>query len=146
MTARGAYLAPLPAVLILGVASKLYTGPGAGWVTGSAGGVLYVAFWVLFVLALAPRLSPGRVALAVFLVTSALECLQLWQPAWLAPVRRSFLGHALLGSTFSWMDFPHYALGALAGWAHARWVRRTPNRASSAGTPSGGTASPSGRS
>jgi hypothetical protein len=123
VTARAAYLAPLPAVVLLGFATKLYAGPGAGWVTGSAGGVLYVAFWVLLVLALVPRFSPGRVALVVFLVTSALELLQLWQPAWLVPVRGSFLGHALLGSTFSGLDFPHYALGALAGWAWARWVR-----------------------
>ena len=123
MTARAAYLAPLPALAVLGVATKLYTGPGAGWVTGSAGGVLYVAFWVLVVLALRPVLTPARVAGAVFLVTSALEFLQLWQPAWLAPIRANFVGHALLGSTFSWLDFPHYALGALAGWAYGRWVR-----------------------
>ena len=106
-------------MLLLGFASKLYSGPGAGWVSGSAGGVLYVAFWLLLVLAVAPRLAPARVAVAVFLVTSVLELLQLWQPAWLAPIRASFLGHALVGSTFSALDFPHYALGALIGWAYA---------------------------
>jgi hypothetical protein len=123
VTRRAAHLAPLPALVLLGLATKLYAGPGAGWVSGSAGGVLYVAFWVLVVLALWPSLPPARVAGAVFLVTSALELLQLWQPAWLAPVRASFVGHALLGSTFSGLDFPHYALGALVGWAWARWVR-----------------------
>jgi hypothetical protein len=112
--------AVLAVVTPLGFASKLYTGPGAAWVATKSGGLLYVVFWVFVVLGLCPRLSPGRVALGVLAATSALELLQLWHPAWLEPVRASFLGHALLGSTFAASDFPYYAAGALSAWAAAR--------------------------
>jgi hypothetical protein len=37
-------------------------------------------------------------------------------------VRASFLGHALIGSSFAWSDFPYYAAGALAAAAGARWL------------------------
>jgi hypothetical protein len=112
----------LAALIPLGVATKLYSGPGAAWVNDSLGGVLYVVFWILLVTLLRPRWPPAPVALGVLLVTCALEVLQLWHPAWLAPVRASFIGHALLGNTFAWLDFPHYVAGALLGYALARWV------------------------
>jgi hypothetical protein len=124
----------LAVVTPLGFATKLYTGPGAAWIGSGAGGLLYVVFWIFVVLALFPRLSPGRIALAVFAATSALELLQLWQPTFLAPTRASFLGHALLGSTFAWSDFPYYAAGALAAWALARRLaRQDPGGSSSHG-------------
>lgn len=119
---RRAHLLLLAALIPLGVATKLYTGPGAGWINGSLGGVLYVVFWILLVTLLRPRWPPAPVALGVLLVTCALEVLQLWHPAWLAPVRASFIGHALLGNTFAWLDFPHYVAGALLGYALTRWV------------------------
>jgi hypothetical protein len=58
---------------------------------------------------------------AVFAVTCALEVLQLWHPAPLEAVRGTFLGRTLLGTTFVWWDFPHYALGcALGAWSGRR--------------------------
>lgn len=84
-------------------------------VRGYLGGVLYVVFWILLVLLARPSLRPGSVAVVVFLVTCALEAAQLWHPPWLERIRATFLGHALLGSTFSWWDFPCYAAGAALG-------------------------------
>jgi hypothetical protein len=104
----------------LGFATKLYAGPGARWIHDSAGGMVYEIFWILAVLFAAPRASPGRVALGVLAVTCALEALQLWHPPWLEALRAPFLGRALLGSTFSWWDYPYYVVGCLAGWALAR--------------------------
>jgi hypothetical protein len=120
---RGHHLLLLAGLVPLGVATKLYTGPGAGWINGSLGGVLYVVFWILLVTLLRPRWPAAWVALGVLLVTCALEVLQLLHPAWLAPVRAGFIGHALLGSSFSWLDFPHYVAGAPLGYALVRWVR-----------------------
>jgi hypothetical protein len=111
---RRACVTALLIVTPLGFATKSYPGPGSAWMQHYAGGVLYVMFWILVVLAVRPGLSPRRVAIAVFLVTSALEVLQLWHPAWLEALRAPFLGKALLGTTFAWWDFPHYALGAVA--------------------------------
>jgi len=104
----------------LGIGSKLYTGPFEEWVRDSAGGFLYVIFWVFVVRAAAPRLRPGAVCVGVFLVTSALEFLQLWHPPFLTAVRSTFLGHALIGSTFSGSDFLYYAAGCLTAYALSR--------------------------
>ncbi len=104
--------------------TKLYSGPGAYWVNAQAGGLLYVVFWVFLVLALAPRLAPGLVSTAVLGLTSVLEFLQLWHPPLLTELRSTFLGHALLGSTFSWSDFPYYAAGSFIAYGAARILCR----------------------
>jgi hypothetical protein len=108
-------------VVPLGFATKLYSGPGAGWARSHGGGILYEVFWILLVLFVWPRLSPVRVAGGVLVATSALEILQLFHPPFLEAVRATFLGHALIGSTFAWWDFPHYVVGCVAGalLAHA---------------------------
>ncbi|NJD20447.1 MAG: DUF2809 domain-containing protein, partial [Gemmatimonadetes bacterium] len=101
------------------------------------GGFLYVVFWVVLVLTLRPGLSERRVAGAVLAVTCVLEFLQLWHPPFLEAARRPFLGQALLGSHFSWSDFPYYVAGA---WAAAAVVRLSSSRdrracGTGAGTP-----------
>jgi hypothetical protein len=111
----------LAIVVPLGFATKL---ADAELVRGYLGGVLYVVFWILLVLLLRPQLRPESVAGYVFLATAALEAAQLWHPPWLERLRATFLGHALLGSTFSWWDFPCYALGAALGVGVARLCRR----------------------
>jgi hypothetical protein len=116
---RRVYLVLLAVVTPLGIATKFYSGPGATWVSSSAGGFFYVVFWILCVLVLAPRLSSRRVTAGVLLVTCALEFLQLSHPSFLERFRSTFFGQVLIGTTFSWLDFPFYALGALAGYALA---------------------------
>ena len=114
----------------LGLATKFYTGPAADWVANSAGGLLYVCFFIVLALALQPRWPAARVALLVLAITSVLEVLQLWHPAWLAPFRATFIGHALLGNTFSWTDFPYYLAGALLGFGYGWAVQRRSTRQS----------------
>jgi hypothetical protein len=120
---RRQYLALLAVITPLGFATKFYSGPAAGWISSQVGGFFYVLFWAFIVLAISPRLSSRGVAIGVFLVTSALEFLQLWHPAPLERVRATFLGHALFGSTFAWSDFVYYAFGALAAYVIAQKVR-----------------------
>jgi hypothetical protein len=60
----------------------------------------------------------------VFIITSALEVLQLWHPKFLEMIRSSFIGSALIGTTFSWLDFPHYAMGCFIGWQWLRWLEK----------------------
>ena len=110
---RWRLLLALAIVTPLGIATKLYAGPGQAWVATRAGGTLYVVFWCLLVATLRPRFSPWVVSAAVLVITSLLEFLQLWHPGPLQAVRSTWLGHALIGSTFSWSDFPYYAVGAL---------------------------------
>ncbi len=126
---RSAYRLWLAVVLVvlvpLGVGTKFYSGPGSAWVMGHAGGFLYVVFWSLLVLAVRPDLRVGKVALGVLVVTCALEFLQLWHPPLLEAVRRTFIGQAILGSYFSWSDFPYYVAGAATAVVVAERLRRS---------------------
>ena len=123
VSGRGRYLAALAVVTPLGFLTKFYTGPGAEWVANHAGGFLYVVFWIALVLALAPHLSGALVATSVLAATCALEFAQLWHPPFLEQIRATFLGHALLGSTFGWSDFAYYVAGALVGSSLTRGRR-----------------------
>jgi hypothetical protein len=128
----------LVAVIPLGFATKLYSGPGAGWINCSLGGLFYVLFWCLLVQLLRPHWRAVRIAAGVLLVTCGLEFLQLWQTPLLEPVRGTFLGRTLLGDTFAWSDFPWYfAGGALGGW----WLERV-NRARCGGSAAGPSTGP----
>jgi hypothetical protein len=122
-TFRRAILQLLLVVVPLGVASKFYGGPAQHWVRNHAGGILYVGFWILLVLMIRPTLSPRLAAVTVLGITCLLEVLQLWHPPVLEAVRSTFIGHAFIGSTFSWWDFPNYVLGAVLGVLFARWAR-----------------------
>ena len=113
----------LAVVVPLGISSKFYTGPAQFWVSGHAGGILYVVFWILLAFMIWPTLSSRFVALTVLGITCALEVLQLWQPSALEAVRSTFIGHALIGSTFSWWDFPYYVVGSVLGIFFVRWAR-----------------------
>ena len=134
-TFRGSLLLLLIFVVPLGIASKFYSGPAQFWVRGYAGGVLYVVFWILLALVFWPTLSSRLVALTVLGITCILEVLQLWHPSALEAIRGTFIGQALIGSTFGWWDFPHYVLGAVLGMLFVRWARarasgsRQPNSA-----------------
>ena len=83
-----------------------------------------VVFWILLAALARPRSSPRIVAGAVLVVTSLLEGLQRSSTPLLDAIRATFLGRALIGSTFSWWDFPHYLAGALIGAALAAWSLR----------------------
>jgi hypothetical protein len=118
---RGKILFSLLVVTPLGFCAKFYTGPGQEWLNNYAAGALYEVFWCLFLFLLWPRRElAAKIAVGVFAVTSLLEVLQLWHPWALEQVRATFLGRALLGTTFAWWDFPHYALGCALGWV---WMR-----------------------
>jgi hypothetical protein len=103
----------------VGFITKSYNGPAAAWVRDSLGGVCYEMFWCWMAVLFFPNFNPWRTALVVFLATSALEVTQLWHPPSLEAIRHAFIGRALLGTTFSWLDFPHYILGCLIG---AEWI------------------------
>jgi hypothetical protein len=114
-------LASIVVIVPVGFYSKLYRGPGAHWVNDSLGGVFYVIFWCLVAFLVWPGRRPSIVASLVLAVTCGLEFLQLWHPALLEALRSHFLGAAVLGTTFTWTDFPYYFAGAALGWI---WLKR----------------------
>jgi hypothetical protein len=110
---------------------KNYSGPAAWWFNNYGAGVFYEVFWCLVVFFfLRSEKHTTHISVSVFVVTCLLETLQLWQPPFLQHLRSTFLGAALLGTTFVWWDFPHYLLGCLLGWLWMRalaegFIRRT---------------------
>jgi Flp pilus assembly protein TadB len=45
-----------------------------------------------------------------------LEFLQLWHPSFLEFLRSNFIGRTILGTSFTWSDFPYYLVGGGIGW------------------------------
>ncbi|NES83530.1 MAG: DUF2809 domain-containing protein [Moorea sp. SIO2B7] len=114
-------------VIPLGVLSKFYSGPDQQWVNGYAGGVLYELFWCLFVFLLIS--SSGAIMaipLWVFAITCILEIMQLWQTPIVQPLRSSFIGRWLLGTTFSWLRPPTLPPPLAPLSRHEPWTSLSP--------------------
>ena len=108
-------------ITALGFASKFYSGPRAWWFNNYLAGLLYEVFWCLIGIVFCPRAKPHWIALWVFGITCFLEALQLWHPQFLELIRSTFIGAALIGTTFSWWDFFYYVIGSAIGWF---WIGR----------------------
>jgi hypothetical protein len=48
----------------------------------------------------------------VFILTCVLEFLQLWHVSFLEKFRATLVGMALIGTYFTWLQFPFYVLGS----------------------------------
>ena len=117
------------AVLIpLGFLTKLYSGPGDIWINHSAGGILYEIFWCLVIALIFPAVNVIRLAVTVFCITGILEFLQLWHPVFLEMLREPLIGRTVLGTTFSWLDFPHYAAGSALGGILVKILKKQESR------------------
>ena len=117
-------LASLLIITLLGFAGKFYRGPCAWWFNNYAVGIMYEIFWCLAVTLLWPRVSALSAAIWVFVLTCSLEFSQLWHPRFLEVVRATFIGRTLIGTSFTWWDFPYYLAGCLAGWFWIKYLRR----------------------
>jgi len=109
-------------VTAMGFLFKFYTGFAQEWFNNYVAAVFYEIFWCLLAfLFWRTRQAIAQIPLWASIVTCGLEFLQLWHPPLLEQIRSTFLGRTLLGSTFSWWDFPHYVLGCFLGWL---WLRQ----------------------
>jgi hypothetical protein len=100
-------------------------GPWEIWCNRYGAAILYEVFWVLVVRFVSQRIQPTTCGFSVFVGTSILEFLQLWRPTWLESVRQTFLGAAVLGSTFDANDFLYYAMGSYVGYLLLRAIVRS---------------------
>ena len=108
-------------VTALGIIAKFYSGWGSQWVNNNLAGIWYEMFWCLFgFLFFFSHRAIIAIPIWVFLITCLLEFLQLWHPPILELIRSHLLGRFLIGTTFSWWDFPYYVVGCFLGW----WVLR----------------------
>ena len=99
------------------------------WWRQHGGGIPYVIFWTTFCFMILPCRRCVR-AICVFVTTCTclLEFMQLWQPEWLMRIRATTVGAALLGSGFSWSDFPPYFLGGALGYVILMFVATVNSR------------------
>ena len=109
-------------VISLGFATKFYNGIYGSWFNNSLGGVFYEIFWCLVFFFIFTKLSPFKIASIVFIVTSFLEFTQLWNPPFLEIIRRNFIGRTLIGTSFTWTDFPYYLIGCIISILLMRWI------------------------
>lgn len=101
----------------LGLFSKVYTGIGQEWVNGYSGDILYEILWCLVAFwFFDSKKASFIIPLWVFIVTSAIEFSQLWFVHVPEEIRSTIIWRLILGSTFVWWDFPHYAIGCILGW------------------------------
>ena len=121
---RIAAIISLLVIVPIGFYGKFYSGPAAGWVNDSLGGVFYEIFWCLVLFLFFANGSPKIIATGVLIATCLLECLQLWHPPFLEAIRSHFIGRTILGTAFVWSDFPYYFLGSYLGYL---WIRRLKN-------------------
>lgn len=111
-------------IIPFGFLAKLYSGPAYTWVNNSLGGVIYVIFWSLLFFLFVPNFHPIKITSLVFIGTCLLECLQLWHPGFLESIRSHFLGRALIGTSFTWLDFFHYFVGFVLSAILLKYLRR----------------------
>ena len=107
----------VPLVILFGLGCKYYRGVGADWVNNwGPGSVAYELLFMLLAFIVVPRRDAiYRIALGVFLGTCLVEFLQLWKPTFLEAIRVTLPGRLILGTTFSWWDFPAYVVGCILG-------------------------------
>jgi hypothetical protein len=103
-------------IVPIGFYTKFYSGPSADWINNSLGGVFYEIFWCLVTFFFFQKSKPLHIASIVLIVTCILEFLQLWHPYFLESLRDYFIGGIILGTSFSWNDFPYYFIGCGIGW------------------------------
>jgi hypothetical protein len=100
----------------IGFYTKFYHGTGEQWIHNYLGGILYVIFWILIYYLFFPKEKPWIISITVFIVTCAVEFLQLWHQPVLELLRSNFIGRTILGNSFTLYDFPWYLTGAVAGY------------------------------
>jgi hypothetical protein len=97
-----------------------FHGSGPEWLNDALGSVIYEMFWITLCLGIWPKIPPLQMAVTVGFTTCALEFLQLWHPPLLQTLRATLPGRLILGTTFSWLDFPAYLVGSTLGYL---WTR-----------------------
>jgi hypothetical protein len=110
------------ALIPLGYFIRFY-GSGSEWLNDALGSIIYEMFWSALGLGIWPKIPPLRMAVAVGLSTCVLEFLQLWHPPLLQTLRATLPGRLILGTSFSWFDFPAYLGGSILGYLWTQSLR-----------------------
>lgn len=108
----------------LGFFLKYINCPFSNFFNNSLAGSAYVVFWIILANIIFPKIKPLKIAVAVTLLTSILECIQLLDTPSLNYLRKFWLGKTILGTTFTITDFPYYIIGGVAGFFMLKFLSR----------------------
>jgi len=115
VSGRRYYAVAFIGVVALGLASRSYPGLLPAFLGKYPGDAL----WALMVFCglgfLNPGLSTSRLAVCALLISYVDEFTQLYQAPWINKIRDTYVGHLILGSTFSWFDMLAYTVGVAFG-------------------------------
>jgi uncharacterized protein (DUF1810 family) len=134
---RSLYAAWTAVVICAGLASRSDFVGLPPFLAKYAGDALWALMVFLGIALLVPTRSTATVAGLALAVSCAVEASQLYHAPWLDAIRRTTLGHLVLGDTFAWGDIGAYlvgiTVGAVAEWGSGRvnWRRpycRLPDR------------------
>jgi hypothetical protein len=105
----------LVAVIALGLASRRFPSLFPAYLGKYPGDALWALMVFLSWAFFKPRASTSLLAVLALATSCLVEFSQLYQASWLSAIRRTAIGHLVLGSTFSWFDIAAYAAGVAAG-------------------------------
>ena len=114
-------------LIIFGIATKFYSGPGREFVNNYLGGVIYVMFFILLASLILPHGNILKLSLLILIITCLLEFSQLITGEFLNKIRAHFIVRSLIGSVFNKFDFLFYLFGALIGYYVLRMLRTRTN-------------------
>ena len=101
----------------IGFLCKFYMAPARNWVQNYLVGIFYEIFWSLLgFLFFSSKSSIKRIIFTVFLLTVFIEFTQLIHFSFLEWLRSYFIGRTIIGTSFSWWDFPHYLIGSVIAY------------------------------
>jgi len=121
---RIALLVGIVLIIPLGYSVRFSKSLGIPLLQDIVGSLAYQILLMFIAAFFYPRVSLAKIAVWVFVASSAGELLQLWQPPLLQAIRATWIGRIILGNTFTLSDFPPYAVGSWLGWLGLRWLRR----------------------
>ena len=112
---RVTYALATALAIVVGLASRRFPGLFPA-VLGKYPGDALWALMVFFALgAVTPTMSIGSRAAAALGISFAVELSQLYHAPWIDGIRRTTLGHLVLGYGFSWSDLVAYTMGGVRG-------------------------------
>ena len=121
---RNRFILTVAAVVLLGFILKYLPVSQFGtWPRSYGAAIFYEVFWILLLGTFARGWSAPACAIVVFAATGALEFLQRVHGPMLDGIRGTWLGRALIGSSFDPWDFAAYAAGCAFGAVLLRRLR-----------------------
>ncbi len=119
---RSSYLILIIITIVLGVLSRKIDG-----ITTFFGDVLYAVMIYFGMRFLFLNYSQRRVLLVALFFCFCIELQQLYRANWILEIRRTSIGHYVLGQGFLWSDLGFYTIGVLIAFSFDSFLVKTQN-------------------